>query len=447
MTIIFIAPNSIKFRDPVYDPVFQATYGDTELSNTGERFTVYSPDYPVSVVGCTEQYAICNPNRKVNNCTSFDGQNALLSNIHSVGLSQDQYVTAVRMVYMIADGTTYSSVDGIGPDALQVWDEVHDFVAPGVPANQWQVEMQGWLETTLSKWQAYMVEYAHNTGSKGAHGHVGYPISNSSLQKIWENQCRNQKISNVGAYQNVSIFGFAFTWATGGMLILLSWVLKFFVKRYDKGSKRKNRPGTIERRVAWNIDGKFQQQRIALQSAGYCGLVGGEDDVPYLEEEAILPLPFHAKEARDDGSTGYVRRSSPSVEQQSINHPAEEAAQPRADDDDGAKIEELLHLTENPDGHAPESLLPPPRPTDIPNGHASEGAVLPPRLDDSSSSTDVNSASPEHVATEGEASLDGRLSSQEEGVHGPSISPATCNQNNGTDHPANDDDPAQVTLG
>jgi hypothetical protein len=35
VTIVFIAPNSIKFRKQVKDPIFQVTYPDTELSNTG----------------------------------------------------------------------------------------------------------------------------------------------------------------------------------------------------------------------------------------------------------------------------------------------------------------------------------------------------------------------------------------------------------------------------
>ena len=96
------------------------------------------------------------------------------------------------MIYMIADDATYSSANGIGPDALQIWSKVYDFVAPRVPENQWQIEVEGWLEMTLAKWQAYMVEYASNTADLGQHGHVGFPVSNSTLDTEWQNQCKNQ---------------------------------------------------------------------------------------------------------------------------------------------------------------------------------------------------------------------------------------------------------------
>src|SRR6266516_4523594 len=113
VTIVFIAPNSIKFREQVKDPIFQTTYPDTELSITGERFTVYTPDYQVNVIGCTEQYSICNPNLKSNSCTPQSGQYALPTLIQSYNFNPAQLVTAYRMIYMIADGTTYSSVNGI----------------------------------------------------------------------------------------------------------------------------------------------------------------------------------------------------------------------------------------------------------------------------------------------------------------------------------------------
>jgi hypothetical protein len=88
VTIVFIAPNSIKFRKQVKDPIFQTTYPETELSNTGERFTVYTPDYQVSVIGCTEQYSICNPNLKSNSCTPQSGQYALPTLIQSHNSTQ-----------------------------------------------------------------------------------------------------------------------------------------------------------------------------------------------------------------------------------------------------------------------------------------------------------------------------------------------------------------------
>jgi len=108
----------------------------------------------------------------------------------------------------------------------------------------------------------------------------------------------------VGAYQNVTVFGFAFTWAAGGVLIISSWSLTWCVKKQRKWGKRTDKAGPTARRIAWNIDGKFQQQRVALRTVGYQELVGGEDDVPFLEEEGPLPLPFSAHEEKVEGRKG-----------------------------------------------------------------------------------------------------------------------------------------------
>jgi hypothetical protein len=105
----------------------------------------------------------------------------------------------------------------------------------------------------------------------------------------------------VGAYQNVTAFGFAFTWATGGVLITFSWSLTWCVKKQRKWGKRTSKAGPTARHIAWNIDGKFQQQRVALRTVGYQELEGGEDDVPFLEEEGPLPLPFSAHEEKVEG--------------------------------------------------------------------------------------------------------------------------------------------------
>ena len=76
------------------------------------------------------------------------------------------------------------------------------------------------------------------------------------------------------------------------------------MKKQRKWGKRTDKAGPTARRIAWNIDGKFQQQRVALRTVGYQELVGGEDDVPFLEEEGPLPLPFSAHEEKVEGRKG-----------------------------------------------------------------------------------------------------------------------------------------------
>jgi hypothetical protein len=86
------------------------------------------------------------------------------------------------------------------------------------------------------------------------------------------------------------------------------------VKKQRKWGKRTDKAGPTARRIAWNIDSKFQQQRVALRTVGYQGLVGGGDDVPFLEEEEPLPLPFSVHEekveGRKEGDTMYIETAA-----------------------------------------------------------------------------------------------------------------------------------------
>jgi hypothetical protein len=121
---------------------------------------------------------------------------------------------------------TTPSINGIGPTVLRLCDCVFDFVSPAPRENEWKSEMEGWFETTLAKWQAFMVEFAYSTTELGSYGHLGFPDSNDKLLPTWRSQCQNQKTNYVGRYQNISAFGFMFAWTIDGILILMSWFLK-----------------------------------------------------------------------------------------------------------------------------------------------------------------------------------------------------------------------------
>jgi hypothetical protein len=438
VTIVFIAPNSIKFRAQVKDPVFQATYPNTELSNTEERFTVYNPDYQVSVIGCTEQYSICNPNLKSNSCTPPSGQNALPTLIQSYQFNLAQLVTAYRMIYMIADGTTYSSVNGIGPDALQIWNKVYNFVAPGVPDNQWQIEVEGWLETTLAKWQAYTVEYASNTANLSPHGRVGFPVSNSTLDKKWRDQCQNQKIRNVGAYQNVTVFGFAFTWATGAALVIFSWSLGWLVRTQRKWLKRTGKAGPTARRIAWNIDGQFHQQRVALRTVGYQELVGGEGDVPFLQEEGPLPLPFCAGEervpGREETDTIYIKNTEKNGP---VGSRAEDPGLRQIDTNGAAEVARGAMAARSPS----------PPPAQAENEESSERMSVTSQDRRSPVSPQGSQSSSTHHSSadvNGQSSLPSQLQSRRSPDSTTAPDEATSNNSHGSLDPAREGDPAVV---
>lgn len=104
-----------------------------------------------------------------------------------------------------------------------------------------------------------MFEYASNTVDLGHHGHVGFPVSNNTLHTEWRDQCKNQKISNMGACQNVNCLWFRFHvghWWGAHYIFIVSDVVR---EETVQVGKRASKAGPTARRIAWNIDGKFQK--------------------------------------------------------------------------------------------------------------------------------------------------------------------------------------------
>ena len=68
MHLFFLSQNNIAYMNPVFDPWFSAngTYTVPDSKPKASR-----ADFDVSVMGCAEQYRMCNP--ATGACTPFSG--------------------------------------------------------------------------------------------------------------------------------------------------------------------------------------------------------------------------------------------------------------------------------------------------------------------------------------------------------------------------------------
>jgi hypothetical protein len=287
VSLFFFTANSVQYRSAIFDPFFLAEYSLNETTTSFDNSAVlYQPTDQVSIMGCVDQYRFCNPTSGA--CTIPSGQLALYDAIETLGLNVAQLVTAQRLIRIITNTDTYSSVYGSGPSALKASDRVLYLVSPGLPDNQWQIEVEGWIETSLAKMQAYAVEYAVNTADIGPYGSVGYPLANNTTLAEWEAQCWQQKIRNTGQYQTFSFFGLIFTASVGTAIIVASLILRPIV---SWRRKRNGGLGSSPHELAHIADGKFQLQRMALSSAGYGGWEGGDGDIPFSTKRTNVQLP------------------------------------------------------------------------------------------------------------------------------------------------------------
>jgi hypothetical protein len=179
---------------------------------------------------CADQQMMCNP--LTSSCTSLGGRHQTQDSIlvkNSLGFNPAQMVTAGRLLIALFDTSTYESVANLGAAALWANSLVSVNVSPGLPDNQWQSEVLGWFQTSLAKLQAYVVDYASNTGGLSRFGAVESPNSNRTNlggNQIMRDHCVNQLVKTTGDVQNFSFLGVMVIVCFSAFLVLLDWSLE-----------------------------------------------------------------------------------------------------------------------------------------------------------------------------------------------------------------------------
>ena len=74
----------------------------------------------------------------------------------------------------------FNIVTSLGINSLWANNLAFGTLAPGLPDNQWHIEVLGWLQTILVQLQASVVNYASNNHDKlGPQGKVNSPYNAS----------------------------------------------------------------------------------------------------------------------------------------------------------------------------------------------------------------------------------------------------------------------------
>ena len=73
LTIIFLAPNAIKYNHPTSDPFFSANFYVELGSYGGVNLSYFSADEYVSAMACADQYQYCNVADASSECTPLTG--------------------------------------------------------------------------------------------------------------------------------------------------------------------------------------------------------------------------------------------------------------------------------------------------------------------------------------------------------------------------------------
>jgi hypothetical protein len=324
ITAIFLASNGVSYINPVSDPWFSA-HTSLNLSQSGILNEAYRADSYVSVMACTDQYQLCNPTSSPLNCTILGSVQDVLAGTQQINLTPYQLASADRLIPLLIASSIFSTVNDLSGSALLAADRLADLISTGLPSNQWQIELQGWFETSLAGIQADVVSWPAQPTDLGPFGSVSAPnATGDPVSKAAHALCSAQRIRNTGAYQSFSTLGLIIVIVLGTTIIILSLTVEFCVaslrkrkrQRYQRLQNKKANDDKSDKNkvnddkgddyddcgeIARIADRRFQLQRMVLVAADPEVLWEGRmDDVPVTADPGVrFLLPRRTADEED----------------------------------------------------------------------------------------------------------------------------------------------------
>ncbi|KAH6984372.1 hypothetical protein BKA56DRAFT_716781 [Ilyonectria sp. MPI-CAGE-AT-0026] len=284
LSLILVAPNDMHSFDDIDDPVFAAHAKGSiwPVGSGGTRF-----DNPLSPIGCTTQFQMCNPvNTRCTNLSSIID----LFPVHpkspidydldvpaewAIALDLNKRQRSVAMRLFRASSILDDAVQGRGQMALLASQFAFGTYQTPLSKNHWHNEVSSWFNTTLALEQLRMQEFAIPRRERymtAAHKQMRELPPGTA----W--MCKTQMTSISNGTVNFRHRGLLAVLVVGSVIILLSFVHEDTVwwvrRRLQLGTNH------LHSRHLWIHDGLLQLQRMALQRSSNGSWSSKEEYVP-----------------------------------------------------------------------------------------------------------------------------------------------------------------------
>ena len=236
--LAFLA-NKVTHLQPVVDPWLRATKLSTQnISNSAldeSPIPMYTSAEPVSLLGCVEQMELCNPNIDDGaRCTMLRLSHHLNEVVAGMALNEKQMATTARIFYSLARVGVPQTAYSLGGNGLLASSSVQKNLSPGLPSNQWELEVQNWFGTSLTALQLFTVQYVTGYERPDFNKFITPP----SPKDEW--MCTNQIVQR-NDFASFSVLGLAMIFLGCSLIILLSESLSKVLPRIPSKSERKRR--------------------------------------------------------------------------------------------------------------------------------------------------------------------------------------------------------------
>lgn len=278
ITLIMLV-NCAEYTAPVSDSWFYAHEKGYETVKS-ENVTRYWAWPPSNVMACTVQHQVCSVGPNL--CSPFMG----LSQLKQYNLAAEGSVLEPIWYYFLRalGNTELDYMTGtLGSASLQAEANVsyaqRVYSAP-LPDLQWQTEVVGWVQFTLSNVQRLLYQFANGPSDLSLSSVMTKPPYRDAFDV-----CHAQKIKDSN-YYCFSVLGLVFTLASGLLIIIVNFSLPTVVgwtqHRANKGTYKKQQ---------WTEDYVLHIQRLAYQNLGIGNWHGHDHAVPTTDAEELVGRP------------------------------------------------------------------------------------------------------------------------------------------------------------
>jgi hypothetical protein len=298
--VFFLASNDVRYLHPTSDPFYLAnksSQGETISLGGGRPDIQYWDSFkPVTGIGCTDQYQVCNKTFKRGQftsqnekdfCTPLGPVSSILDEGRKLGLNPYQNATLRIIAHHLHESGIYNSASSLGAAALRAGRTsymIQDSYVQTAVIDElwWHNEVQWWFNASLASLQLNLVKTVAEQPLKLSKD------TEEGMMKLTDKYekeiCKRQLISNMDGFQNFSVAGVSMVILFSVQLIMLGLHIHVIGGAIQRILKKNEYA-----RASWSSDGYLQLQRQAYEGAGYEGWdnCGEDDDIPVTRQTRI----------------------------------------------------------------------------------------------------------------------------------------------------------------
>lgn len=265
VTVCYVSQNSVRYSEPIYDPLFLAT--GTNFSDP-----YYYGNNHMNFFACEQQVQFCNPvTERCSNLTH--AARAYNESLAHLDLNLNQFTAIKRSALLL--GLTDVATMGLatlGASALIARESVFsDTFSLHLEPDHWKREAQLWFETKLALLQAHIMRFLDRIDKTSPvyertllyQPYESMP-SGEEKDAVYTN-CHNMRMTTTGQYQNFRFWAVLLVVLFCiGVIVLstcLGWAMRILRQYWV------TREGQM-RQLARDLDGQYWLLRMALEGVG-----------------------------------------------------------------------------------------------------------------------------------------------------------------------------------